>query len=152
MRFLNLLPIINSNLENTLKSLEWAKILDIEKTNFNFDSKMMNISNYKSELEDQNVEEYIQLAKYFDINDEEFKEILKNILNPIKEVFFNETFKKPNQVQHYSAIIGPSFMGKPQFRFILARIHPVFYFNFCADTENYKQMFIKVLLHLKNIS
>jgi hypothetical protein len=57
-------------------------------------------------------------------------------LEPVKTIFTDGTFEKPLNVHHYSAIIGPSFMGKTQFSFILARTHPVFYFNFFLNRES----------------
>lgn len=92
-----------------------------------------NISNLEMEKENQTVYDYIDLARYCDIDSEEFKQIFNRIMDPVAKVFKDGTFTRPSNVSHYSAIIGPSFMGKTQFSFILARKNPVFYFNFCAD-------------------
>jgi hypothetical protein len=55
--------------------------------------------------------QYTQLAMCFELDDPELKVIVDNILDPVKFIFRNGTFLKPLNVHHYSAIIGPSFMG-----------------------------------------
>jgi hypothetical protein len=84
----------------------------------------------------ESFDQYTQLAMSFELKDPELESIVANILDPVKRIFRNGTFKKPLNVHHYSAIIGPSFMGKTQFSFILARTHPVFYFNFFLERES----------------
>jgi hypothetical protein len=84
----------------------------------------------------ESFDQYTQLAMSFELKDPELESIVANILDPVKRIFRNGTFKKPLNVHHYSAIIGPSFMGKTQFSFTLARTHPVFYFNFFLDRES----------------
>jgi hypothetical protein len=77
----------------------------------------------------------------FELDDPDLKVIVDNILDPVKTIFIDGTFVKPDNVHHYSAIIGPSFMGKSQFSFILARIHPVFYFNFFREPEDPQKIY-----------
>lgn len=95
------------------------------------DSDLQEMGSYE-----QSLYEYTQLAICFDLEDPELKIILKYILEPVKDVFKDGSFLKPLKVYHYSAIIGPSFMGKTQLSFILARCHPVFYFNFFVDVNS----------------
>jgi hypothetical protein len=89
----------------------------------------------------ESFDQYTQLAMCFELKDPELETIVTNILDPVKTIFTDGTFEKPLNVHHYSAIIGPSFMGKTQFSFILARIHPVFYFNFFLDRENSQDIY-----------
>jgi hypothetical protein len=125
----NLLGVLGLNQNNSDPSL-FARSFKCE-TDWSNDSDTETMSPFKESLD-----QYTQLAMCFELKDPELEVIVDNILDPVKTIFRNGTFKKPRNVHHYSAIIGPSFMGKTQFSFILARIHPVFYFNFFVEREN----------------
>jgi hypothetical protein len=128
------LSIMNLSLQNFRDSPSWNEVFESNTSNtgkaisatFVCESSIEtaseiteNVSNL--EMENQTIEDYIEFAKCCDLDDEEFKQILKCILDPIAKVFKDQTFKRPLHVSHYSAIIGPSLMGKTQFSFILAR-------------------------------
>jgi hypothetical protein len=128
------LAIMNKSLQELRDSSAWNGILEINSRRFNCETgwlKTKTMSPYKKSFD-----QYTQLAMSFELKDPELESIVANILDPVKFIFRNGTFLKPDYVHHYSAIIGPSFMGKTQFSFILARTHPVFYFNFFLDRES----------------
>jgi hypothetical protein len=91
---------------------------------------------------------YIDIANNFDLDDPDFSSIIESILTSVEGIFvLNEAnnvydFRVPDSQRSYSAIIGPSFMGKTQFSFIIARTRPVFYFNF-ANSDNLQSVYQK---------
>jgi hypothetical protein len=133
----NVIRVIRRVLGNDLKTCnDLLAVLGFDRTARSFKCetgwlKTKTMSPYK-----ESFDQYTQLAMSFELDDPELKVIVANILDPIKFIFRNGTFEKPLNVHHYSAIIGPSFMGKTQFSFILARTHPVFYFNFFLNRES----------------
>jgi hypothetical protein len=131
----NLLAVLGLNQNNSDPSLS-ARSFKCETDWSNDDSDTETMSPFKESLD-----QYTQLAMCFELDDPELESIVANILDPVKTIFRNGTFKKPLNVHHYSAIIGPSFMGKTQFSFILARIHPVFYFNFFREPEDPQKIY-----------
>jgi hypothetical protein len=130
----NLLAVLGLNQKNSDPSMS-ARSFKCE-TGWLKNSGTKTMSPYK-----ESFNQYTQLAMCYKLNDPELESIVNNILDPVKTIFTVGTFEKPLDVHHYSAIIGPSFMGKTQFSFILARIHPVFYFNFFLEREDSQDIY-----------
>jgi hypothetical protein len=136
----NVIRVIRRVLGNDLKTCnDLLAVLGFDRTarSFKCETDWSNDSDTKTRSHfKESLDQYTQLAMCFELDDPEIESIVANILDPVKFIFRNGTFKKPLNVHHYSAIIGPSFMGKTQFSFILARTHPVFYFNFFLERES----------------
>ena len=138
---------MNTELETLLESPVWDEILLTEKRTFTCGTSSSkysktqtkspnNLVKPKNLSVEEDLEEYVQLAMCFDLKDRELEKIVDHIMDPVMTIFRNGTFVKPKKVHPYSAIVGPSFMGKTQFSFILARIRPVFYFNFFLERDD----------------
>lgn len=84
---------------------------------------------------------YIETAKSFNLED---GGIIKGILAVIDGI--SGSGRSGHQQclapEPYAAIIGPSFMGKTQFAFTLARIRPVFYVNFAFDQQLLQDIYV----------
>ncbi len=109
----------------------------------------------------QSLTQYCELAKTFKLESDDFVEIFDYIMKPIEYIFIKKesvvvdslgkkfehdnstivAFKAPAMATPYSSIIGPSFMGKTQLSFILARKTPVFYFNFCEMSHSIQDIY-----------
>lgn len=94
------------------------------------------------DLTDKNVSlpfnHYKEIAKNFNLEDTVVLDTVKAIIRPFAKIYVknedcSRLYNPPTSVSSYSAIVGPSFMGKTQFSFVLARMMPVFYFNFTND-------------------
>ena len=75
--------------------------------------------------------QYLEIARHGNLEDEDFKVLNEEIMK-VTEIFYKTGFK--SSVHSFSSIVGPSLMGKTQFAFMLARLHPVFYVNFSGET------------------
>lgn len=119
---------LNLILEDILNCSAWDLIFQIKTRCFEFKFDSEKSSEHKD------LEHYIRLAKFINLNNNEaFDDVFKHIMDPVDDVYTENAFIRPNRVSHYSSLIGPSLMGKTQFSFILARVNPVFYFNFSID-------------------
>ena len=77
--------------------------------------------------------QYIEIAKYNDLNECLFKKIYTEIYK-ITEKFYSSPINPSSpKVHSFASIVGPSLMGKTQFAFSLARAFPVFYVNFSTS-------------------
>ena len=74
--------------------------------------------------------QYLEVAKYTDLNDPVFLELSKSIFNLTREVYAKKIVPDSPKISSFASIIGPSLMGKTQFAFSLASSFPVFYVNF----------------------
>ena len=74
--------------------------------------------------------QYIEIAKYHDLNECVFKKIYTEIYKITENFYSIEINPSTPIVYSYASIVGPSLMGKTQFAFSLARVSPVFYVNF----------------------
>jgi hypothetical protein len=126
----DVIRVIRRVLGNDLKTCnDLLAVLGFDRTARSFKCET-DLSNDDSDTETmspfkESFDQYTQLAMCFELDDPELKVIADNILDPVKFIFRNGTFLKPLNVHHYSAIIGPSFMGKTQFSFTLARTRSV---------------------------
>ena len=69
--------------------------------------------------------EYVQVAKFTDVDSPEFDVITQGIMQD----------RKTNANRTFATIFGPSLMGKTQFAFSLARKYKVFYVNFSGKQD-----------------
>ena len=98
--------------------------------------------------------EYITTAKCADLNSPELFELNENIDLLAKSHFIGNNFKKPLDASSYVTIVGPSFMGKTQTAFNLARSRPVFYVNFSGGDgrmQDIYKSFVEISLIFSNI-
>lgn len=84
--------------------------------------------------------QYIAIAKYTDANESVFENIVSGISKIIKEFYDYKIDPNCPKLLSFASIVGPSFMGKTQFAFSLARLSPVFYVNF-APLENLQEIY-----------
>lgn len=145
-KFINELTINLSEITKALKivyeSSVWNVILGIELRSYECSMPIF-------ETEFTDFRHYLDFGKEFDLENELFLEIERKVMDPVKSVFVNGKFRKPENVGHFSAIIGPSFMGKTQFSFALARKYPVLYLNLMKEPK-YPQEIYKCFYPLKD--
>ena len=100
----------------------------------------------------KHLQHYIDIASNTDFNDPLFEELTAKIHGLTREVY--TTNIKPNipPILSYASIVGPSFMGKTQFAFSLARFCPVFYANFIFSEfmQSIYEAFDEISLAFKN--
>jgi hypothetical protein len=103
----NVIRVIRRVLGNDLKTCnDLLAVLGFDRTARSFKCetgwlKTKTMSPYK-----ESFDQYTQLAMSFELKDPELESIVDNILDPVKFIFRNGTFLKPDSVHHYSAIIG----------------------------------------------
>lgn len=88
-------------------------------------------------VENTKFNEYLQVARFVDTDSQVFKEIFEGIMNLVSEYYSQNFDNQIAKIQPFASIVGPSFMGKTQFAFVLARVYPVFYVNFAS--KNFPQ-------------
>lgn len=138
---------LNSILKRVLNCDELSDILDIKYRKFEMHLFLTD------SIISENLNHFQFYAKWFDLNDENFIDAFETIMKPVKNVFINGKFSRPNRIEEYSSIIGPSFMGKSQLSFVIARIAPVFYFTFSENQrpQPYYENFYRLKLELNSI-
>lgn len=94
--------------------------------------------------------EYITTAKCANLDSPELVELNENIDLLAKSLFIGKNFIEPLDASSYVAIVGPSFMGKTQTAFNLARARPVFYVNF-SDGDGRMQDIYKSFVGISRI-
>ena len=88
---------------------------------------------------------YIVTANRADLDSIEFL-ALKAKIDSLAKALFDNNFS-PSAAAPYIAIVGPSFMGKTQTAFNLARERPVFYVNFASynvDLQHIYKSFVQI--------
>ena len=77
---------------------------------------------------------YITTAERCDLNSPEYIELKNAIDLVVRDIFSvsgnEQQYQPPRSAKPYLTIVGPSFMGKTQTAFNLARERPLFYVNF----------------------
>jgi hypothetical protein len=92
------LAIMNGSLQELRDSPAWNEILEIKSRSFKCETDWSNdsgteaMSPFKESLDQY---QYTQLAMCFELDDPEIESIVANILDPVKTIFRNGTFKKP---------------------------------------------------------
>ena len=81
-------------------------------------------------------DEYQKVAKYCPVESPEYEEIFDDIMKIVENYYIPGIDTSFAQIQSFASIVGPSFMGKTQFAFSLARLFKVFYVNFSNDKNN----------------
>lgn len=79
------------------------------------------------ENKEENFQHFLDIAKYTDLNDPLFKELVKGIYDLTRKSYEPEIDPENPKVSPFATIVGPVIMGKTQFAFSLARVCPVFY-------------------------
>ena len=93
---------------------------------------------------------YLTTAKFADLDSSEFIE-LKDKIDFLAQCLFDQNkFHPPREAYPYIAIIGPSFMGKTQTAFNLARLRPVFYANFFSKLEGIQDIY-KAFVNISHV-
>ena len=115
--------------ETALKSTKNRNVIEVKLTGL--------LKNTQAALQFQ---KYLDIAKYTDLNDPLFIELTDGICELTDSVYNPEIQPMAPQVISYASIVGPSYMGKTQFAFSLARFCPVFYANF-ASPENIQDVY-----------
>ena len=90
----------------------------------------VNDSKVKSQFD-----EYLKVAKYTPVESTEYIEIFDGVMKIVKNFYNSGIYAGYAKIQSYASIVGPSFMGKTQFAFSLARAFKVFYVNFSKQSE-----------------
>ena len=85
-------------------------------------------------------DEYQKVAKYTPVESPEYKKISEGIMKIVEDYYKSEINVDYAEIQSYASIVGPSFMGKTQFAFSLARTYKVFYVNF-SDASNKQSVY-----------
>ena len=85
-------------------------------------------------------DEHQKVAKYCPVQSPEYKNISECIMRIVEDYYTSEINADYAEVQAYASIVGPSFMGKTQFAFSLARTYKVFYVNF-SDASNKQSVY-----------
>ena len=94
----------------------------------------------KNTQEALHFQQYLDIAKYTELDDPLFKDLTEGICNLTDRVYNPEIRPMAPQAISYASIVGPSYMGKTQFAFSLARFCPVFYANF-ASSEHIQDVY-----------
>ena len=94
-------------------------------------------------------DEYQKVAKYCPVESPEYKEIFDGIKEIVENYYISDINSGFAKIQSYASIVGPSFMGKTQFAFSLARAFKVFYVNF--STVSNKQNIYKAFDEISSI-
>ena len=91
-------------------------------------------------------QQYLDIATDTDFIDPLFKCLNENILKLTDNVYNANIDPEIPPILSYASIVGPSFMGKTQFAFSLARLCPLFYVNFllAKDTQSVYKAFFSV--------
>lgn len=91
-------------------------------------------------------QQYLDIAADTDFIDPLFKCLNENILKLTDNVYNANIDPEIPPILSYTSIVGPSFMGKTQFAFSLARLCPVFYVNFllATDTQSIYKAFFSI--------
>ena len=104
----------------------------VQPTNFEKIVAVTNI-NVKSRFD-----EYQKVAKYTPVASPEYKEIFDGIKEIVENYYKADINSGLAKIRSYASIVGPSFMGKTQLAFALARAFKVFYVNFSRQDEHHE--------------
>ena len=128
------------NFQNTLTPVQAQISTEVSSENIKISSMIC------SEEEINDFNQYIQIAKYNDLNEGIFNNIYSEINSLTQKFYLNEIISASPSVHSFASIVGPSLMGKTQFAFSLAQFHPVFYVNFAqiSDLQNIYQAFSSI--------
>ena len=132
------LEIILCNMENTLKLLseKWEELNIPVPSNAPIQSIFFDeIEGVTDSKVKSQFDEYLKVAKYTSVESPEYKEIFDGIIEIVKNFYISGIDAGSAKIQSFASIVGPSFMGKTQFAFSLARAFKVFYVNFSKKGE-----------------
>lgn len=112
-----------------------SDIIVIEPLNASLTLEVCSDTIYHINLDDNEtraLRKYITTAERCDLNSPEYIELKNTIDLVVRDLFSGneQHYQPPRSAKPYLTIVGPSFMGKTQTAFNLARERPLFYVNF----------------------
>jgi hypothetical protein len=122
---------IKENIESIIKSEFRNQILEYNLIYYDID---FSDSVVEDEAMSMSLRHYVEMANSFNFEDPALVNIINTVKCSVKNIYIvnedgSRIYQPPKSASSYSAIFGPSFMGKTQLSFILSRAMPVFYFN-----------------------